>query len=348
MKKNKSTSFASLLVGFFLFFLTIGVTSTCSIVVYYLVRKSSNNILIMSFAVLGTIIMGAIICTIFDIVRRKNMIEKPVKMILQATEKIASGDFDVELTPLHEYPKYVEYDLIFENINIMTRELSKNEMLKNDFVSNVSHEIKTPLAVIQNYARALQDENLDINKREEYLKGLIAQSKKLSSLISNILKLNKLENQQIIPEIEEFDLAELLRIAILDFENLFEKKQLILDCDIDDVKVVSSASMLELVINNLISNAIKFTNSGGKILISLKQTQTHAIIKVEDTGCGISQEVGERIFDKFYQGDASHSIDGNGLGLALVKRVIDLIGGEISVKSKVGVGSVFTLKLKKG
>lgn len=346
MRKKESIRFS--IIGFILFFITIGVTSTCSILVYYLANKSTNgNLTVVVFSVLGIIIFGAMVCVVSDLIRRKIMVEKPVKLILDATEKIASGDFSVKLFPLHEYTKYDAYDLIFDNINTMTAELSKNEVLKNDFISNVSHEIKTPLSVIQNYAKSLQSGGLEKEKHQEYLNGLVVQTKKLSDLITNILKLNKLENQKIVPEIEKIDLAELLRITTLQYENLFEKKQLELDCDIDEIEIVSSANLLEMVFNNLISNAIKFTEAGGKISISLKQTKNHAIIKVQDTGCGISSEVGQHIFEKFYQGDTSRASEGNGLGLALVKKVIDVIGGEISVESKVGQGSTFIIKLKK-
>ena len=275
------------------------------------------------------------------------MVEKPVNKILYATERIAMGDFSVKLELEHDYNKYDEYDLIFDNINTMTAELSRNEILKNDFISNVSHEIKTPLAVMQNYAKALQLNNIDDKKRKEYLKGLILQSNKISNLISNILKLNKLDNQEIVPEIMEFDLGELVRTCTLGFEQLMEDKCLELVCDIDDIDIVSSRDLLEIVINNLISNAIKFTEQGGKICISLKAENDSAVIKVKDTGCGISQEIGEHIFDKFYQGDTSRANEGNGLGLAIVKRVIDLIGGEIAVESSINVGSTFIIKLKR-
>ena len=348
MRKRLESKIGFSFAGFVLFFLTITITSTASILIYYFsTAKSHGNTTIVAFSVLGIIIFGAILCTISDIIRRKYMVEKPVKKILDATQKIASGDFSVKITHYHEYDKYDEYDLIFDNINAMAAELSKNELLKNDFISNVSHEIKTPLAVIQNFTKALQNPKLSKEKKEEYLKGLTIQTKKLSDLISNILKLNKLENQKIVPEIEEFDLSELLRVSILSFENLIEKKELELECDIDDMNIVSSKTMLEIVFNNLISNAIKFTEPHGKISISLKQDKTHATIKFKDTGCGISKEVGKHIFNKFYQGDSSHSSEGNGLGLALVKNVIDIIGGEISVESKVGEGSTFTVKLKK-
>jgi len=349
VKKNKDGFLGFSLLGFFLFSITIGLTSSGSIAVYYLVNKATNgNTLLVGLAVFATILVGGVLCSLADLYRRKKMVESPVKMILNATEKIASGDFSVKLTPMHDYYRYDEYDMIFENINTMTAELEKNELLKNDFISNVSHEIKTPLAVIQNYAKALSSDILSTEKREQYLSGLIVQTQKLSNLITNILKLNKLENQEIVPEIEEIDLAELVRVTTLQYENLIEKKNLELVCDIDEMKIVSSASLLEIVLNNLISNAIKFTDEGGKITISLKQNKTHAFIRVKDTGAGISNEVGQHIFEKFYQGDTSHSIEGNGLGLALVKKVIDLIGGEISVESKVGKGSTFIIKLRKG
>ena len=241
--------------------------------------------------------------------------------------------------------KYDEYDLIYENINTLATELSKNELLKNDFISNVSHEIKTPLAVIQNYAQSLNNKKLDDKKKEEYIKGLVEQTKKLSDLISNILKLNKLENQKIVAEKEKFNLSELVRTTTLQFEEMIENKGLDLECDIDEIEIVSYQYLLEIVLNNLISNAIKFTNQG-KIFISLKKQNQFVVVKVKDTGIGMDNEVGQHIFDKFYQGDKSRSTEGNGLGLALVKKVIDTIGGEISVESKVGVGTTFTIKLK--
>lgn len=348
MKNKKDGSLGFTLIGFLLFFLTIAVTSSAAVIVYSVVNKNTNgNMVAIVFSFFATTLIGAIIYTIIDVFRRKTMIEKPVKMILQATQKIASGDFSVKLLPLHEYAKYDEYDVIFENINTMTAELSKNELLKNDFISNVSHEIKTPLSIIQNYAKALQNENVSKEKRKEYLSGLISQTKRLSELIKNILQLNKLENQEIVPELQKINLAELLRVTTLEFESLLEKKQISLECDIDEISLTTSASLLEIAINNLISNAIKFTEPGGKITISLKENKNLVIVKIKDTGCGISKEVGEHIFEKFYQGDTSHSTHGNGLGLALVKKVIDIIGGEISVKSKVGEGSTFKLKFKK-
>ena len=349
MRKKKDGFLGFSLVGFFLFFATVLVSSTISIFAYYLANKSTHgNIWIVAIAVIGSSLLLAYVCTIVDTFRRKKMIEAPVKKILDATQKIASGDFSVKLYPTHEYIKYDSYDLIYENINIMTAELSKNELLKSDFISNVSHEIKTPLTVIQSIAKLLSNPNIDETKKKEYLNTLVIQTNKLSNLVTNILKLNKLENQQILPETIEFDLSELLRVCTIGFENLLETKNLSLSTNIEDAIICSSPSLLEIVFNNLISNAIKFTPNGGKITINLKNAKTHVEIEIKDTGIGISSDIGKHIFEKFYQGDKSHCGEGNGLGLALVKQVIDVIGGEISVESKVNVGSTFKVILKKG
>ena len=188
MKNNKSFSSFSI-VGFILFSLTIGITSSCSIIVYQLANRATNgNTLIVVICVLSTIVIGAILCCIFDMIRRNKMVDKPTYQILEATKKIASGDFKVKLQPHHEYSKYDEYDLIFENINIMTAELSKNKMLKNDFISSFSHEIKTPLAVMQNYAKLIQNGKISEERKKEYLEGIVIQTQKLSNLVTNILK----------------------------------------------------------------------------------------------------------------------------------------------------------------
>lgn len=347
MRKKRASAKLITFYGFLILLSTLLVTSTASIFVYYYATKNSDNVWVIAVSVFSIILFGAVLCTAIDVLRRKIMVEKPVNKILEATKKIAAGDFKVKIEHVHEYLRYDEYDLIFDNINLLASELSKNELLKNDFISNVSHEIKTPLAVIQTYASLLQNKNLSDEQKSECLEGLKKQTKKLSDLISNILKLNKLENQKIVPEIARFDLAELVRTSALNFETLIEEKNIDLKCDIDEIKITSSETLIEIVLNNLISNAIKFTDNGGKIKISLKQDDAHAIIKVTDTGCGISSDVGKHIFEKFYQGDTSHSSEGNGLGLALVKKVIDILGGEISVESKLKKGSTFTIKLKK-
>ena len=346
MRKKKVRNVGFSIAGAFILFVLIALVMQIAILVYDYIRQRTDNPALIAVLILIVIIVLSTFCTVFDWVRRKITVDKPTKKILQATEKIAEGDFTTRLEITHEYNKYNEYDLIMENLNKMAVELQKNEVLKTDFISNVSHEIKTPLAVIQNYATLLQDDTLDSETRKNHTKTLIAASKRITDLITNILKLNKLENQEIQEKHERFNLTEALSESVVEFETIIEKKKLELNCDFDDVNIFSSKSLLEIVWNNLISNAIKFTPENGKIDIILKRKGKDAEIKVADTGCGMTSEVGAKIFEKFYQGDTSHSTQGNGLGLALVKKVIDILGGEISVQSEVNKGSTFTILLK--
>jgi signal transduction histidine kinase len=199
---------------------------------------------------------------------------------------------------------------------------------------------------MQNYGTLLAQPNLSEEQRLEYADAITSASKRLANLITNILKLNKLENQQIYPQKQTYDLGEQLCECLLSFENAWERKNLEVVTEIDeDVWVRSDPELLTLVWNNLFSNAIKFTDADGRIGLSLKREGGRAVVRVWDNGCGISPETGAHIFEKFYQGDTSHATQGNGLGLALVKRVVDIVGGEISVASAVGRGSEFTVKL---
>ncbi|MDE5991404.1 MAG: HAMP domain-containing histidine kinase [Clostridia bacterium] len=345
MKKRKGRRIDPIW-SYLLFFLVIAAIITVTIPIFSSVReKSGDNKATQAIVMLLVIVFLAGICTVFDAIRRKFTIERPVDKILQATEKIACGDFSVRLEIDRPYGKHNQYDTIMENINTMAAELSRNEILKSDFISNVSHELKTPLAVIQNYCRFLKDENLDSDTRQNYVDTLIQATRRLSSLITNILKLNKLENQETAPEKEIVKLNRFVEELLLQYVDLIDAKGIDLEVDLQEVKSVTSESYLEIVLANLLSNAIKFTPSGGKISVTLKNEKGRAVLRVADTGCGIDSETGKHIFDKFYQGDTSHSQEGNGLGLALVKKVIDILGGEIRVESELGKGSAFILTL---
>lgn len=339
MKKSKS------LLGAVWFFATITVVVTVAVLVYSYVSSHTSNNTLIAIIMLAVIVFLAALCTVIDAVRRKITVERPVRKILDATNRIAAGDFSVRLDIKHPYARYDEYDRIMDNFNKMAAELSKTAMINGDFVSNVSHEIKTPLAIIQNYASALKKDSLSEEDRKKYAAVLEDTSKRLTSLVVNILKLNKLENQEIMPEYTEVRLDDMLADVVLRFEDIIESKKLRLECDLQKVSVRSVKEYLDIVWNNLISNAVKFTESGGKIFVSLASQNGKAVVKIADTGCGIASETGAHIFEKFYQGDTSHAKEGNGLGLAMVKKVIDIIGGEIGVESRLGEGSVFTVVL---
>ena len=202
--------------------------------------------------------------------------------------------------------------------------------------------------VVEGYKKIENGADLSEEKRIEYAKGVTDGSRRLAQMMTNILKLNRLENQQIYPMSSEFDLGEQLCDCLLQFENVWEQAEIEIDTDIaEDVKVKADAELLSLVWNNLFSNAFKFTQPGGTVSVTLTATAHHAIVQVKDTGCGMSAQVGAHIFEKFYQGDTSRSVQGNGLGLALVKRVVDIMHGQISVESAIGVGSTFTVKIRR-
>lgn len=348
MKDRRTRKSGFSFLGALMFFALIAIIMQIAILVYsYIADRTSDKGLIAVLVLIMIFILSTVL-TVIDIIRRKIMVDKPVNQILEATEKIASGDFNVRLEPKHLYSKYDEYDAIMENLNTMASELQKSEVLKTDFISNVSHEIKTPLAIIQSYAALLNSDSLTKEEREKYTQTLISASKRLSELVTNILKLSKLENQGISPEREKINLTEMLACSILGFEELIEKKEIELVCDFDeDVSIISSPSYLEIVWNNLMSNALKFTPEGGSVSILLKDEGESVRVVFSDTGCGISKEAGERIFEKFYQADTSHKGEGNGLGLALTKRVIDILGGKITVESELGRGTSFTIELNK-
>lgn len=289
------------------------------------------------------------LCIVFstiDSIRRKINFGIPLEKILDATREIMKGNFKVRLQPSHRKPFRTELDVIMEDFNKMAEELDGNTSLKNDFIADVSHEFKTPLSVIQNYATMLQEPGLDEDKRKEYARILSDTSMNLSELVTNILKLNKLENQQIFPEKKPYNLSEQLCECMLLFESKFEKKNLNIQLDLDENLIIKADyDLLTHVWSNLFSNAIKFNQVNGKIFLSLSKEGNFAMVKVKDTGCGMTKETCEHIFEKFYQSDTSRSTQGNGLGLALVKRVIDITSGDISVRSTVGVGTTFTVLL---
>ena len=291
----------------------------------------------------GMIALGI---TLFARKEIRRTYEKPMHMLAEAAERVADGDFSVYVPTLHTTDKLDYLDIMILDFNKMVEELGSIETLKTDFISNVSHEMKTPIAIIKNYAQLLQMGQVTEETRIEYARSIENAAGKLSNLISNILKLNKLENQCILPEMEDYDVCRQLCECILQFEDAWDEKEIELETQIEDAAMVrADANLLELVWNNLISNAVKFTQRGGSVRICQTSTEDHIIVAISDTGCGIAKENVNHIFDKFYQGDTSHAKEGNGLGLALVKRVLELMEGDIQVVSEVGKGSTFTVKL---
>lgn len=273
--------------------------------------------------------------------------EQPLHALAEATQRVAGGDFSIYIPPLHTSDRLDYMDLMLADFNKMVEELGSIETLKTDFFSNVSHEIKTPLAVMQSNAELLRRENLTETQRE-YAETIYQSARRLSDLITNILKLNKLEKQNITPDVQTYDVCAQLAECALGFEAMWEQKELDFDADMEDSAEISAdPALMELVWNNLLSNAVKFTEPGGSITLRQTSDAEHIFVSVTDTGCGMSEETKKHIFEKFYQGDTSHAMAGNGLGLALALRVLQLNDYQIHVKSALGHGSTFTVVMPK-
>ena len=308
------------------------------------------NELIQTLIPIGYWILVAIALTVFTKKKIKQTYEEPMHELADATAKVAKGDFSVYIPPQHTADKFDYIDVMILDFNRMVEELGSIETLKTDFVSNVSHEMKTPISIIKNYAELMKMEALKKNdtssKNREYAETIEHAAVRLSNLISNILKLNKLENQTITPEIAEFDVCRQLCDCILSFEDAWEEKEIVLETELEEtVSIHADESLLELVWNNLLSNAVKFSEPHGTITVRQNVSEDNVKISISDTGCGMSKDMTNHIFDKFYQGDTSHAKEGNGLGLALVKRVLELCDGDITVSSELGKGSTFTVVL---
>ena len=341
--------------SFLLFFLSVGFIVSCCMMLFLNVLANEVGLVYTSENIAQaakiTFINVVIITVIFksaDFIRRKIMVERPVRMITDASEKIMNGDFSARVERMSG-SGMEGFNRIGESLNAMAEELSGVETLRADFIANVSHEMKTPLAVMQNYGTLLQAPDISDEKRIEYAKAITDSSRRLADMTTNILKLNRLENQQIYPNLSTFDLSEQLCESLLKYESAWERKGIEIETDIaENVLIRADEELLSLVWSNLFSNAFKFTDGGGRVSLKLEADEKYATVKIADTGCGMNAEVGAHIFEKFYQGDSSRATQGNGLGLALVKRVVDIVQGEIGVESTVGVGTTFTVRIRRG
>lgn len=332
---------------FFIYFLLVSFVVTCNFLLFFnYMEMDEQEVRDAAPITFWNIILLTLLFCAIDFFRRRAMITKPVNRIMEAIDKVVDGDFSVRIPYIKGEDSGNEFDYIIKGLNDMTKELGSVETLRTDFISNVSHELKTPLAAIQNYGTMLQSGMLSEEQRVEYATAITEQTKRLSNLITNILKLNRLENQQIYPEKESFNLSEHICECLLGFEYAWEQKDIEIETDIDeDIMICQDKELLSLVWNNLFSNAIKFNEKNGKVTVKVKKIDKKVSVEVSDTGCGISPEVGKHMFEKFYQGDTSHATKGNGLGLALVKKVIDIVGGNIGVQSVLGEGTTFKVLL---
>lgn len=268
----------------------------------------------------------------------------PLVKLSSASKEVARGNFDVTVS---DSSKMEEVQSTFRNFNAMVRELKSISTLSSDFIANVSHEFKTPLSVIEGYAMLLQDDRLTAQEREDYLNKILVNTRRLNTLVGNILMLSKMETKPLPEQYTRFRLDEQLRQVVAQLEPQWSAKGISFRVRLDEVELVGWEQVLPYVWSNLISNAIKFSPSGSVIALTLLEQKECAVVTVSDRGCGMEPDVQERIFEKFYQGDTSHKAEGNGLGLALVRQIVELSQGVVEVESQPGKGSTFRVILPK-
>lgn len=339
--RSVRTVFISSFVIYIIVFFSGILGTLISIILYSSGLLSTERIwLVVLIPFLTSMIQGAL----FSLTVGRKMVQL-VERTNTALQQIAQGNFDITL---NENTAVSEFREMAQHFNAMTRELAGTEILRNDFMENVSHEFKTPLTAVEGYAALLQQPELPEEKRIAYSQKILLNTRRLSSLSGNILLLSRLENQQSQVEKQHYRLDEQLRESILLLEPDWSSKDLSLQIDLADCSFTANRELMAQVWQNLLSNAIKFTPQSGRISVTLCHNAEGVTVSVTDTGPGMEEQVLNRIFEKFYQADASRSVSGNGLGLPLARRIVHLHGGTLCVKSQSGQGSAFTVFLPNG
>jgi signal transduction histidine kinase len=341
-KAQKRKGIKKLSVGWYISFIVIAelaVVLAVSTGLSYIITKFETQASLPT--TVWVIIIGIALGIPISIFVNRSLLS-PIRRLSEAMDLVGKGIFDIQISTKAPFG---DIEDIYRNFNLMTRELAANEMLKSDFVSNVSHEIKTPITAIEGFAMLLQGSESLNAEESEYVEKILSSSQRLSELVTNVLLLSKIDNQAIETNVERFSLDEQIRQSILMLEPKWSEKNIEFDVDLQSIQYEGNRGLTLHIWNNLISNAIKFTPENSTVSIRLLSTDEGTVVTVDDEGQGISQSAMGHIFDKFYQADSSHKQEGNGLGLALVKRIVDMVGGNISAQNLEPVGCRFKVIL---
>lgn len=335
-------SFTLILVAMLLFTAIFFVTKTANLFNNYGNNLAQLITVEMLSELQKAIFYGMLVGGTLMLVVAKHIIH-PIKKIKDATKKVATGDFDTKVDVVRKD----EIGDLAENFNIMVNELKSIEYLRKDFVSNISHELKTPIASIQGFAKLLKNNNITEKEKEEYISIILEETHRLSNLSSNMIKLSKVENQEIVYNKQEFRLDEQIRKAIIMLEEEINKKNINVELETKEITVNENQDLIMEIWINLLNNAIKYSNKNGNIKINVLEEDEYIKVNIIDNGIGIPKENQKKIFEKFYQADKSHSNEGSGLGLAIVKRIVELIDGKITFSSEENIGTAFSVFIKK-
>ena len=270
----------------------------------------------------------------------------PINKIVNGLNSLAAGNFKTRLS----YKGLLEHSHTFheitESFNKLAKELESTEMLRSDFINNFSHEFKTPIVSISGFAKLLKKGNLSEEQKKQYLEAIEEESMRLAYMATNILNMTKIENQEILTDITQFNLSEQVRFSVLLLEEKWAKKDIDLQLDFDEYTVEANEELLKQVWINLVDNAVKFSPRGGTVSLDIREAGSSFLVSVSNEGAVIPADKQKMIFRKFYQADESHAQEGNGIGLAIVKKIVDLHDGRISFVSENGL-TVFTVDLPK-
>lgn len=331
-----------------MFSLVIG-TSLASLAISAMVRnnilfrREDMPVLLFGFAMKDVLLIVLGIAAVVGVILlASGSTVNPVVQLNRATKEIASGNFDITVDIRDHIEEFGELE---RNFNRMAAELKTNEYLRKDFIANVSHELRTPIAILHGYAKLLEEGGLGEEEQREYAHYIAAESQRLTELIENMLRLSRMENSALSLRLGRFSLDEQLRQTVLRLEPAWSEKELEIDPELPEVEYCGDEELLGQVWGNLLHNAVKFTPRGGRIGVTLRREGEGVSVAVRDTGRGMSEAVQSRIFEQFYRGDTSHRGEGSGLGLPLARRIVELHGGSITVDSREGEGSCFTVHL---
>lgn len=352
MDKIKRYTKKEIFIIFIILGFTLSISTATTLVLYWIMEEFVYLRISVSFTSFDPSAIGLMLLVFFVVnlfvssfylLIISRLIVHPIYNVIEASDKVAKGDYSVEVKKRRSF-RFINNAI--DNFNIMTKHLNSVEMLQEDFVSNVSHEIKTPLSAIEGYAQLVR-ENPNLTENEKgYLDKILSNTKHLTELVENILIITKFENQQIADNKEWYRLDEQIRQMILFIEPEIQAKNISFNLDMDKIKINANKSVLYHVWHNIILNAVKFSDTNSFIDISAKSYDGKAVVKVQDHGIGMDEDTLTHIFEKFYQADQSRHSTGNGLGLPLAKRIIDIYEGKITAESEPGKGSCFTVELK--
>lgn len=307
-----------------------------------------ETFLVLPRSSMSMIALLSLLLAIMISVAIERTIVKPMRSMTWHMGELAKGDFSIRMPP-NDRIEINEAKQFTKSFNKAAEELSGIEIMRANFISDFSHEFRTPIASISGFAQLLRNQNLSPKERDEYLDIIIDESKRLSNLSEDILNLSRMESSSILTNVSTVDVAEGLRRSIAIVEPNANEKDIAVTVDIDETQVIGNADYLSQLWTNILQNAVKFTPKGGSIKISLKNSQVQktksVTCTISDDGCGMDESTRTHLFERFYQGDTSHAQEGNGLGLSLCKRIVDLHGGTIRVISAPGKGSTFVVTL---